>query len=136
MITDSTVRMGDPLATEHHRWYRTRSCGLFSSQVEEQKIPTNGCIDVLRNRGFRRTQGLGIEDGWRAVIQCRQEGKETKPRRCWESWLLRSVNGERRRKGKSCMDEQLWSEGMVFGAEVFRAKTNSGNVLRTGTEVE
>ena len=34
------------------------------------------------------------------------------------------------------MHEKLCSEGMVFGAEVFRVKTNSGCVPRLGAEVE
>lgn len=34
------------------------------------------------------------------------------------------------------MDETLWSKGRVFGAEVFRGKTNSGNVLRMSAKVE
>lgn len=34
------------------------------------------------------------------------------------------------------MDEKLWSKGTVFRVEVFRGKTNSGNILRMSAEVE
>lgn len=47
---DLTVGVGDPHEPGYLRLYRTVYCGLFSIQVEEQRILANCSTDLLHSR--------------------------------------------------------------------------------------